>query len=257
MRTLITLTLLMLAAAAPLQADLRFTTRMQMRDATAPAAAADPVLTMFGTRLAETMLPGGSVETTTVIGEKGMRVEWSTAVPGQPAGSVLLGRPDGSVVMLNPAQKTYWRMSAASVKAMMGGALPTVTTKKTGEFGDVLGVPCERVTFEMRVPIPPPPAGQRPPGVPTELTMDGESCIAVKYRAYGQMLARVPGLSALGGEKLAEDGLPLRQITRSAAFGAREMESVVTKIAEEKVAASVYEIPAGFKEVPPPGGGGR
>jgi hypothetical protein len=148
-------------------------------------------------------------------------------------------------------------MSAAAVKAMMGGPMPTVTTKRTGQFDDVLGVRCEKVTFEMRVPIPAAPGAQAPAGLPTELPMSGESCVAERYRAYGQMLARVPGLAALGGEKLAEDGLPLRQITRSAAFGAREMESLVTTIAEEKVDASTYDVPAGFKEVPPPGGGGR
>jgi hypothetical protein len=257
MRYAFSLTLALCAAAAPLHADLKFTTRMQMRDsASPPKSPADPVLTMFGTRLAETMLPGGSLEMTTTIGEKGLRVEWSTALPDLPAGSVMLGRPDGSVVVLNPALKTYWRMSAAAVKAMTGGPAPTVTTKKTGEFSDVAGVRCETVTFAMRIPIPPPPADKpAPPGFPAELTMDGESCIAEKYQSYSRMLARVPGLTTMGGEKLAEDGLPLRQVTRSAAFGAREMESLVTKIAEESVPASAYEIPAGFKEVPAPGGG--
>lgn len=243
---------LLLVAAAPLGAELKFTTRLQVRDAAAPPPV-DPTLTVLGTRLIDAMLPGGSLETVTLIGDRGVRVEWNKALPGIPAGAILLGRPDGSVVMINPAEKTYWRMSAAAVKGTVGGPEPTVTTKKTGQTSDVLGVPCERVTYEMRLPMPAQPNTQLPAGAPAELMLSGESCIAGQYKRYAALMARVPGLTSLGGEKLAEDGLVLTQITRSPMFGAREMESKVTAIAEESAPASLFEIPAGYKEVPAPG----
>ena len=245
---------LVLAVAAPASAELKFTTRMQLRDSATPAAPTDDaMLALFGSRLADAMLPGGSLEMTTVIGDRGIRVEWNKALPGIPAGAVMLSRPDGAVVMLMPADKTFWKLSAADVRAMMQGDAPTVMTKKTGEFSEIQGVRCERVTFDMTVPIPVPAGAQTPPGVPAELTMTGESCVAEQYHKYGLLMAKVPGLSALGGETLSQAGLPMRQVTRGAMFGAKEIESLITAIAEAPAPASLFEVPAGFKEVPAPG----
>jgi hypothetical protein len=63
-------------------------------------------------------------------------------------------------------------------------------------------------------------------------------------------------LASLGLDKLPTQGLALRTVIRGAIFGDQELESVVTKIGEEKVAASVFEIPAGYTEVPAPKIGG-
>lgn len=250
--TVMATALLVLAGAAPLAAELKFTTRMQARESATPVAA-DPVLGTLGTMLVESMLPGGSLEMTTIVGEKGMRVEWNKPLVGVPTGAVMLQRPDGTVIMIDPPAKTYWKMSADAVTGALAGSSPTVTTKKTGQFTEVAGTRCETVTYELRLPIPLPTGAQVPQGFPSELTMSGESCVAEKYQAYGKLMGRVPGISALGGQKLAEAGLPMRQITRSPMFGAKEIESVVISIAEERVPASLFDIPAGYTEVPPPG----
>lgn len=251
--TVMATALLVLAAAVPLGAELKFTTRMQARESATPAPA-DPMLSPLGAMLTESMLPGGSLETTTIIGDKGMRVEWNKPLPGVPNGAVMLQRPDGTVIMIDPSAKTYWKMSADAVTGALAGSSPTVTTKKTGQFSEIAGTRCEMVTYELSLPIPMPAGAQAPQGFPSEVRMSGESCVAEKYRAYSKLMGRVPGISALGGQQLADAGLPMRQITRSAMFGAKEIESLITSIAEENVAASLFDIPAGFKEVPPPGG---
>jgi hypothetical protein len=55
----------------------------------------------------------------------------------------------------------------------------------------------------------------------------------------------------MGIDKLTTGGIVLRQTIR---LGAVEVRSVVTEIAEAEAPAGSFEIPAGYKEVPPPTG---
>jgi hypothetical protein len=59
-------------------------------------------------------------------------------------------------------------------------------------------------------------------------------------------------MGAMGLEQMMAIGLPVRSIMRSELFGGKEVESIVTAIAEVTVPASTFEIPAGFTEVPAP-----
>jgi hypothetical protein len=46
----------------------------------------------------------------------------------------------------------------------------------------------------------------------------------------------------------------MRSILRGELLGNQQIESTVTSVAEAAVPASLFEIPAGFTEVPPPSG---
>ena len=53
----------------------------------------------------------------------------------------------------------------------------------------------------------------------------------------------------MGLEKLVQGGIVLRQVMR---FSGVQLESVVTAISEEDAPATLFTIPADYKEVPAP-----
>jgi len=258
-RKLVTIVVLAGALVAPLSAELKYTTRIEMRASSTPnLTPADPMMEMIGNMVTEMIVPAGGIEVSVIEGARGARVEYSKAYLVIPAGAVSLLRPDGSMVVLNPADKTYWKL-AADASALPAGMVPKVTTKRTGEFADVAGVRSERVTLDLRIAIPVPDGVQLPPGMPTELTMAGDIWIADKFKTSNKSAGiALGGLGQFGLDKVLNGGMPMRSVIRSPLFPGKEIETVVTKIGEEAAAASLFEIPADYKEVPPPTGmGGR
>jgi hypothetical protein len=86
--------------------------------------------------------------------------------------------------------------------------------------------------------------------------MTGDSCVTTdQFQKYAEVAAKgqVGGmLSALGlDNKMMQGGIVLRQNLRIAGV---EQVSNVTKIAEEPVPATDFEIPTGYTEVPAPTG---
>jgi hypothetical protein len=118
------------------------------------------------------------------------------------------------------------------------------------------------MAFEIRIDLPiPPEALAQMPGMPTTIVMSGDAWIADQYKNYAKMIAQsASGIGGMGMDKIMAEGLMLKQVMRSDFFGARQFEMTTTQIGEEAAEASLFEIPAGFKEVPSPsagiGGGG-
>ena len=251
---------LMLAGAivAPLHAELKFTAKVEMRPSATPSLApADPMMEMIGNMMAEMLVPAGGIEMTVVVGDKGSRVEYSKAYLMFPAGAVALVKPDGSMVILNPADKTFWKTSAADA-ALPPGMTPKVTTKRTGEFTDIAGARSERVAVQISIALPLPDGVQAPPGMPTELTMSGDLWTTDRYKASTKAAGlAMGGLGSLGLDKILEGGLAMRSVIRSPLFPGREIETLITKIGEEAAPASLFDVPADYKEVPAPSGIGR
>ena len=249
----------LLAAGACSQAPvhLQYKSRMQMQPSTA-GASSDPVLEAIGRSVGDMVLPGGSVEMTTTVGEYGIRLEWDRALPGIPAGAAMIyNAADGTSVVINPESKTFWRVPASAVADLFPTeAKPQVTTAKTGEKETIAGVPSERMTFEIRMPLPAPPGQPRPPGMPAEVTMSGEAWVAPQYTRYLGAAAKLPAMNALGMDTLAQHGLQMRQILRSPVFGARQLETLVTSVSETRVPQDRFQIPAGFTETAPVGAAG-
>jgi hypothetical protein len=240
-RTLATVAILTLAGVAPLHAELKYTLRMDVKKSTAkPSAPADPGLAGLGVMVTDMLLPGGSVELGVTTGERGTRIEPNKGFAGMPAGTVVLVRPDGSITGFDPAAKTFWRSPAPDA----GGGIQA-KTRRTGEISSVSGERVERVTFQMTLPLG--SSGKTPP-----ITLEGEAWVAERFKKYSA--SKYSGLTgALALFQLADLGLSMRQVIRGQILGDREIEALVSKVAEEPVAPSLFDVPAGFKEVPGPG----
>jgi hypothetical protein len=242
-----------------LSAELKYTMHMEMKKSdTAPAPGANPLLGMFSDTLMKQLVPEGTADLVYLIGEKGTRIEFTKAAMGQAAGTVNLARPDGTLIVLNPTAKTYWKTTTqAALTAMQsaGVPVPEVTAKRTGQFETVAGVKCEVVQFDwkMALPIPEAARASMPPDFPAALTMNGDTCTTTdQYQKYAEISAKSASimLAAMGFDKMAQGGLVLRQTMNMMGI---EMRSNVTQIAEEAAEGTLFEIPADYKEVPMPG----
>ncbi|MEP6915234.1 MAG: hypothetical protein ABJC89_06285 [Acidobacteriota bacterium] len=246
---------LLAGASTPASAELTYTVHMAVQKSDAPSGAANnPLIAMMGETMMKQLLPSGGADLIYTVGEKGVRIEYLQAAMGQEEGSVNLSMPDGTLVVVNPKEQTYWKITAPPAASMMKGE---ATVKPTGQFETVAGVKCEVVGFDwkMDLPIPESARANLPPNFPTSLLMTGDTCIVKdQFQRYAELASHgnVAGmLAAMGLDKVMQGGIVLRQSMRMAGM---EMTSLVTKIGEQDVPASAFEIPAGYKEVPPPTG---
>lgn len=246
------------AACGPAPTHLRYTMRLEMKPASTPMPP-DPILGALGDVVAQSMVPGGMVEMTSTLGAEGMRLEWNKPLPGMPTGAVMIHRADGSTVLIDPTQKTYWKVATDSMTTMFpAGTKPKVTTSRTGQFETVQGERAEKITFSIRLPLPIPDGVTLPPGMPTEVPMEGEAWVAPRYQKYLSGVARtLPGLSSIGLDQLSTEGLQMKQILRSPIFGNQQLETLVTSVAEERTPPGRFVVPDGYREVPAPAGMGR
>jgi hypothetical protein len=239
-------------------AELKYTLRTEVQKVEAPASPAqNPMVAMMGDALTRQLLPEGTATMTYYIGAKGTRIEFVNAAMGQAAGTVTLVQPDGTTVLLNPKDQTYWKTGLQGAAAAMqaAGLTPQVTSNRTGEAETVAGVKCERSTFTMKMDLPIPPAARASLGAdfPSSIDMSGDTCATTdQFQDYAAMASKTQAtgmLAAMGLDKLTQGGIVLRQSLR---LGAVELRSVVTEIAEAPAPAGAFEIPAGYKEVPSP-----
>src|SRR5205814_9707070 len=132
-----------------------------------------------------------------VVGEKGTRMEFTQAAMGQASGAVNIAKPDGTMYVIDPQNKTYWKTTsqAASDAMKAAGLAPEVTAKKTGQTDTVAGIKCDIVAFDWKMALPIPEAARAslPPDFPTTLTMTGDSCTTSQYSKYADMIARGAG----------------------------------------------------------------
>ncbi len=218
------------------------------------AAPGNPMLEMIGAIVASTMAPQGGLDLTITVGDHGTRVDYTKAYMIVPAGGATLLKPSGEMIVLDPATRTYWKMSKPDMSALPGGG-PTVTVKPTGQTETISGVRAERATLEIHMPLPVPDGAQMPQGLPSDLAMTGEVWLTPKYKQYAKTAAGlVGGVNVLGVDTIANEGFMMRSILRGDLLGNRQIESTVTTIAETAVPAALFDVPAGFTEVPPPSG---
>jgi hypothetical protein len=249
--------------AAPLHAELKYTMKMEAHKSTVAAPeAADPMMAMIASMVAGMLLPATPVETVVTVGAKGVRTEYLQPFMMLQAGSVALVKPDGSMVVFTPSEKTYWKMAKPDIAGIMAGATPQINVKKTGASATIAGLFADQSTIDIHIPLPVPAGAALPPGFPSEFVISGEMWVTPKYKEYSkQASASLLGLGAIGADKATGDGLMLRSIMRGALFGDQELETIITRIGEETVPDSAFDVPEGYREVPPPsmgiGGIGR
>lgn len=253
---LVTAMVLVAALVAPLRADLKYTMKVEARPSTVPATApTNPLFAMVGTFVLSMIAPPGGIEMTTVVGATGARIEYSKAYTVVPAGGAMLIAPDGSVTVVDPATRTYWKTTQADSAAATASVNAQVDIKPTGQSATIAGVSSQQSTISIRVPLPI-ASGMQMPGMPTDLAVSGEVWLTDKYKNYSPMTAGIGGgLNALGFDKMSAAGFPMRTIMRSDLFAGQEIESIVTSLSEVTVPASTFQVPAGYKEVQPQMGG--
>jgi len=229
------------ACQAPAPMALRYTTHIEV----------SPADDMSTPDMLSQMVPGGAMDMTTTLSDLGIRMEWRTPLPGLPANAVMLHRPDGSMILLDPATEKHWTIAIPSVMAGLGA--PDVTLHRTGEQMTMAGVPADRFTFEIRVPVPPvssaPTASTDDgdePAVST-VTLTGETWVAPQFQRYTSLAsAELPLVASLGLDVLAREGLQMKQVLTSPAFGGRRVEATVTAVTEEPLRPEWFEIPSGY-----------
>jgi hypothetical protein len=248
------------SVSVPLRAELKYTMHVEVKKGEAPAGQpVNPTIAMMGDSMIKEMLPAGSVDLVYIIGERGTRVEYLQPAMGQAAGTYNLALPDGTMYVVNPKDQTYAKTSVQGAAAAMKahGVTPTTTVKRTGEFGTVLDIRCEIVTFDWKMDIPIPEAvrASLPPDFPLAILMNGDTCVTTdQFTKYVELAAKSPVndlMSNLGLKEVLQGGIAMRQTVR---FGTVELLSTVTQLGEEDVPASAFELPAGYKEVPAPTG---
>jgi len=71
------------------------------------------------------------------------------------------------------------------------------------------------------------------------------------YKQYADVINKGANamMAAMGFDKIAQGGIPLRQTLSMAGF---EMRMAVTQIGEEAAPEHAFEIPADYKEIPMP-----
>src|SRR5215210_3695722 len=145
--------------SARLSAELKYTLHVDVKKGDAPAdAPSHPLLAMMGDAVIQQLVPEGRADVIYILGEKGARTEALNAVMGQPAGTVTLLQPDGTMAVINPKDQTYWKTTIQSATAAIHGSgmKADATSSRSGEFETVAGIRCERVPFtvKMNLPIP-------------------------------------------------------------------------------------------------------
>jgi hypothetical protein len=172
-------------------------------------------------------------------------------------------------VGFDPKTQTWWKMvdPLADPKAaeMLAQAKPEVAAKRTGEFATLAGFKAEQVSLTMHMAVPlPPEAAQLPPQllamIPKEIRVDGRVWVTPEHSKYakGMTKAFVQGpLLTIGLDKPVNDlqALMVRSVMTVSLLSGWELETVASKVVEEDVPDTVFDVPAGYKEIPMPGSG--
>jgi hypothetical protein len=245
--------------STPLRAELKYTTHLEVKKTAAPAQPMNPMIGIMGDAVMKQMVPEGSADLVYLVGDKGARVEYLQAAMGLPAGTINLITVDGTITILNPKEKTYWKTTTTETLERMktaGVPTPDIAVRRTGQFDAVAGAKCEVVTFDwkMALPIPEGARASLPPDFPSTIAMTGDSCVTTdSYKQYADVINKGANamMAAMGFDKIAQGGIALRQTLSMIGF---EMRMTVTQIGEEAAPEHAFEVPADYKEVPMPSG---
>jgi len=244
--------LLYCLVSAPAFAELTYTVRIQARTVAADASA-DPRVVALGKTILQAVVPDGSVELTIIVGDGVARVQWSKAMPGIPAGTVLLQRRDGGRVLVNTVDQTFWPAGMPDLYSLETADRPVVVQTPQGGLDLVAGIPAARSHLAITIPFREAREGTMVTGTPTDLPLEGEVWVTDRFASFAtRELRSIHGLAWLGLDAAPLGTLVLRQTLRGPLFGDIELESVVIALGEEDVPDSSFDVPAGFTAVSPP-----
>jgi len=152
MRNVLLALCLVAAYSASLRADLKYTTHMEIKKSDAiPAQPANPMMAMMGDAVMKQMVPEGAADIVYLVSEKGARIEYLQAAMGQVAGAVNIIMPDGTLIVMNPTEKTYWKTSVqAALDSMKSAGIPTSASKiavaLAGRSRKIMSLPWRKIS---------------------------------------------------------------------------------------------------------------
>ncbi|HYN07433.1 MAG TPA: hypothetical protein VES67_08595 [Vicinamibacterales bacterium] len=238
-----------------LLAQLKFTlhTDLNRVDAAAPSDWSALV-----SQLAGQVIPAGGVDHVVLVSDKAMLMEQKQPFAGMAGGVLTLFR-EGQQFGIDPASKTFWKIRPFTDSELQATAAskPDVKVTRTGEVQTINGMRAERVTTVITLKMPRDAAGTTFPGFPTEpaMTFDVWVTDAVKVPAGWVPLIDQKVLAQLGiahVQDFTDKKLLVRAVVKLNLIPDFEIVMTVRDLTTEPVPDSVFEIPAGYKEIPPP-----
>ena len=212
----------------------------------------DTIIDQAGRDLRELVLAGlegGAADYSITVSDGAVRIEHVSD------GTAEIIRHERDTLVLKTAGNTYWALPHRRPSTSLPGLSARLSWKRTGEFAAIAGVQAERILFDIAML----PADQRLAkmrGEPVMFGAEGEVWVAARYSHYARLAAAVApeALSVFPPlAELDEHGAIVRSIVISELLGPIEIESIVTHISEGARVASLYDVPYGFRRVPPPG----
>jgi len=214
----------------------------------------------FAPLVAQMLTPEGPADIRYIVSAEAMRAEIVGRLGPLPRGTIVLQRI-GSPAMqvLNPAQKTWYEVSAGQTLGMLLGT-PDIDLQPTGEHATIAGQPADRFRFTETLHVPAPEGVNLPADFPREVQFTGDlwSTTALSGDAYSAILktmqtfAAIPGIDAL----TAGGRFPLRMSFRSDLLAGYELQTEVKSIRTVTPAADAFAVPSDYQKVQPPYGGG-
>ena len=216
----------------------------------------------FVAQLANQAVPPGGADQTVIVSPKATRMEQHQAMFGMRAGIVSLFRDDGEFGF-DPAARTFWkepaRVSADQLSAM-SAVKPEIKILKSGTFERIGGRRAERVTTTLTMPMPSDVAAAPIPGLPPNLVITIDAWVTDELKLPGDRGIPVIDqkiLSQLGVahvNQFTDNRFLVKAVMRINAIAGVEMVMTIKDVAEVRVPVSTFEVPPGYKEVPPPSG---
>src|SRR5262245_32152361 len=102
---------------------------MEVKKTAALPQGTNPMLGILGDAVMKQMVPEGAADIDYLVGAKGARLEFRQSAMGLPAGTITLMTENGSMAVLNPQEKTYWKTSVQATLDNMkaaGVAVPEI-----------------------------------------------------------------------------------------------------------------------------------
>jgi hypothetical protein len=225
-----------------------------------PAGTAGPYAA-FAPLLEQMLTPEGPADIRYTVSAEAMRAEIVGRLGPLPRGSIVLQRiGEPSMQVLNPAQKTWYEVSANQTLGMLLGT-PDIDLQPTGEHATIAGQPADRFRFTETLQVPAPEGVNLPPDFPREVQFTGDlwSTSALSGDGYAAILktmqtfAAIPGIDAL----TAGGRFPLRLSFRSDLLAGYELQTEVKSLRSITPAAGTFAVPSDYQKVQPPFGGGE
>lgn len=214
----------------------------------------------FLAQMAKQVMPPGGVDHVVIVGDKAMMLEQKQPFGGMAAGVQTLFR-DNQQYGIDPVMRTFWKERQPSDAELreLAASQPEIKVDRTGESRTIDGMRAERVTTT--VTLKSQVLERSFPGLtePPSITIDVWVTDAVKLPGGWMPLIDRKFLAELGLAQLRDftDGkFMLRGVMKSNVLSGLELAMTARNITTEDVPDSVFDIPAGYKEIPPPSGRG-